>query len=157
MSTLQTARVYCLLDGAGQQRYVGSTVQPLEHRLAQHQWACRDDPTASPLYRSVASLDDWTIVALVELQFDAAVFPHALQQAEQAAIDQLREQGAELLNHNRPVDTNAARREYMREWRRRNAGYMAAKGREHRERRRQRLLQRTAEAGTVCLDAFAAA
>eukprot|EP01045_Picozoa_sp_COSAG04_P006829 COSAG04_NODE_343_length_16235_cov_7.800570_5_plen_107_part_00 len=77
MSTLQTARVYCLLDSAGQRRYVGSTVQPLEHRLAQHQWACRDDPTACPLYRSVASLDDWTIVALMELQYDAAVFPHA--------------------------------------------------------------------------------
>ena len=99
----------------------------------------------------------WTIVALVELQYDAAVFPHALRQAEQAAIDQLRGQGVVLLNKNAPVDTNAARRAYMAEWRRRNAGYMAAKGREHRERRRQKLLQRTAEAGTVCLDAFAAA
>jgi hypothetical protein len=85
------------------------------------------------------------------------VFPHALEQAEQIAIDQLREHGAELLNGNHPIDTNAQRRAYMAEWRRRNARYMAEKGREHRERRRQRLLQRMAAAGTVSLDAFAAA
>ena len=77
-----------------------------------------------------------------------------LKEAEQVAIAALRARGEELLNHNAAIDTNAARREYMAEWRRRNPGYMATKSAEHRERRRQRAAD-AAAGGTTPLSAFA--
>ena len=145
---MRTGRIYGLLDSTGRFRYVGSTYQALQERFRGHRHSARADPLSCPLYRECdGNLDDWTAVQLAEIAYDELLMPNALKEAEQVAIAALRARGEELLNHNAAIDTNAARRAYMAEWRRQNAGYMAAKGREHRERRRQKLLQRTAESG----------
>ena len=74
-------------------------------------------------------LAGWTIVQLAEVTYDPELTPNALKHAEEAAISAMRARGEPLLNKNRAVDTtNAARREYMAEWRRRNPGYMVLCG-----------------------------
>ena len=64
---------------------------------------------------------------------------HILRAYELCVINRVRDGGAELLQGNSPVDTNTDRAAYMRDWRRRNPGYMARKSREWRQRRRAEL------------------
>ena len=152
---MRTGRIYGLLDSTGRFRYVGSTYQALQERFRGHRHSARADPLSCPLYRECdGNLDDWTAVQLAEIAYDELLMPNALKEAEQVAIAALRARGEELLNHNAAIDTNAARREYMAEWRRRNPGYMATKSAEHRERRRQRAAD-AAAGGTTPLSAFA--
>eukprot|EP01046_Picozoa_sp_COSAG06_P017922 COSAG06_NODE_1232_length_10153_cov_24.843246_13_plen_78_part_00 len=54
-------------------------------------------------------------------------------------INRVRDDGTDLLQGNNPVDANTDRAAYMREWRRRNPGYMARKSKEWRQRRRAEL------------------
>ena len=61
-------------------------------------------------------------------------------------MDQLRQAGYVLVNHNRPICANEAQRARMKRWRDEHPGYMAAKGREHRQRRRVLREQETAAA-----------
>ena len=154
---MRTGRIYGLLDSTGRFRYVGSTYQALQERFRGHRHSARADPLSCPLYRECdGNLDDWTAVQLAEIAYDELLMPNALKEAEQVAIAALRARGEELLNHNAAIDSNATRREYQRAWRRRpeNRDYMSRKGREHRERRRQRAAD--AVTGTTTpLSAFA--
>ena len=153
---MRTGKVYGLRDRSDRFRYVGSSCQTLLERLHTHKHAARADPLCCPLYRECGGdgLAGWTIVQLAEVTYDPELTPNALKHAEEAAISAMRARGEPLLNKNRAVDTNAARREYMAEWRRRNPGYMATKSAEHRERRRQRAAD-AAAGGTTPLSAFA--
>ena len=81
---------------------------------------------------------------LVHVRYDAQRLPHAAKECEQQWIDTLREQDAPLENKNSAYDHKQARREYMRAWRIAHGqggppgtSYMAHKGREARERRRE--------------------
>ena len=139
---LTVGNVYCLLDPAGARRYVGSSAKDIASRLREHAASAQYDPLGTPLYRHVrehcgGTMDGWTVELLQSVAFDEQLTPNALRHAEAAAIDSLRARGEQLLNKNAPVDTNASRRAYMAEWRRRNPTYMSRKSAEHRERRRQ--------------------
>ena len=152
---MKTGYVYALRDPAGHLRYAGSSGRTPLERFRGHRHSARADPLACPLYRECGgNLDNWSVVQLAELTYDEEVTPHALKDAEQAAISALRARGEPLLNKNRAVDPDAARREYMREWRRAHPTYMADASREHRERRRQRAAA-AAAGGTTPLTAFA--
>ncbi len=152
---MRTGRIYGLLDSTGRFRNLGSTYHALQERSRGHRHSARADPLSCPLYRECdGNLDDWTAVQLAEIAYDELLMPNALKEAEQVAIAALRARGEELLNHNAAIDSNATRREYMADWRRRNPGYMATKSAEHRERRRQRAAD-AAAGGTTPLSAFA--
>ena len=153
----KVGRVYGLYNDQDSLQYVGSTVAELSHRFSTHRARCRTDPSCCPLYRQCGGMDGWSIRQLLEMSFDPELTPNALKHAEDATIASMRARGEQLLNHNAAIDSNAARREYARRWRREHPGYMSDASRRHRELRRQMLLQRTADAGTVTLDAFAAA
>ena len=145
--------IYTLRSPDGVLRYVGSTTQSLQARLAQHRHACIEDPTCCPLYRYAQSdgggrMDGWRIQKLIVLNSeDPDVFTHLLLRLESVAIELLRRHHP-LLNNNTPQDADADRRVYMRRWRRqhgqgqidpttgRSLSYMARKSREHRARRR---------------------
>ena len=81
---------------------------------------------------------------LAHVRYDAQRLPLAAKECEQEWIGVLREQNAPLLNVNSSFDRKQARREYMRAWRIAHGqggppgtSYMAQKGREARERRRE--------------------
>ena len=69
-------------------RYLGSTVQPLCNRDAQHKRAARADTLSQPLYRYCADvpggqyLDDWEIRELYAFQYDPVRCPDAPRQLE---------------------------------------------------------------------------
>ena len=88
------------------------------------------------------SLEEWSIQCLATVTYDKTLFPDALLDMEDMCIRSLRRCGHPLLNRNRAKGGD--RRAYMRAWRARNPGYMARKGREHRERRRLAALALTA-------------
>jgi hypothetical protein len=70
--------------------------------------------------------------------FDRRLLPTALVDCEDMFMQDMqamRHAGHPLLNKNRARCESVDRREYMRQWRLRNPGYMARKGREHRDRR----------------------
>eukprot|EP01043_Picozoa_sp_COSAG02_P051111 COSAG02_NODE_5339_length_4421_cov_1.716104_7_plen_279_part_00 len=77
---------------------------------------------------------DWSIRCLATVTCDKTLFVDALLDMEDMCMRALRWCGHPLLNRNRAKGVD--RRAYMRAWRARNPGYMARKGREHRERRR---------------------
>ena len=145
-----TGQVYGMLY-EGQYYYAGSShAGDLNKRKATHLLNLDKDHLCSPFYRFVhnecgGSLDDWSIQCLATVAYDKRLFPDALLDMEDMCIRSLRRCGHPLLNRNRPKCQNPDRREYMREWRRRNAGYMSRKGREHRERRRVAALAAKAE------------
>ena len=138
--------VYCLRDASGTDRYVGSTRDCVARWAAHRQMGC--DGNASALHRYVAAqggtLDGWELVVLREVHYDSARVPLALLRAEEATRTELLAQDAPLLNRNRAFDPCTARREYQRAWRLRHPGYMSAKSREHRARRRAALAAATA-------------
>ena len=80
------------------------------------------------------TFDAWSIRCLATVTYDKTLFPDALLDMEDMCMRALRRCGHPLLNRNRAKGGD--RRAYMRAWRARNPGYMARKGREHRERRR---------------------
>ena len=147
-TTQVTGRVYSLVDPDGVTRYIGSTEHELSKRMQLHCLKLEHDCTASPLLRYVSQrggFEGWTIRQVVAITYDPAVRPDALRDAETSAITALRRAGHPLLNKNLPKCQSADRREYMRQWRQRNPGYMAREGREHRERRRVAALAAKAE------------
>ena len=85
----------------------------------------------------------WTIRVVQTIRMHRSMYAgarkHILRAYETSMINRVRDGGADLLQGNNPVDTNTDRAAYMREWRRRNPGYMAQKSREWRERRRAEL------------------
>jgi hypothetical protein len=117
--------------------------------MRNHANQARHDSTSSPLYRLIAStggIDGWNIHTIRTLEYDAVRLPDALLACEGETMDQLREAGYVLVNHNRPICANEAQRARMKRWRDEHPGYMAAKGREHRQRRRVLREQETAAA-----------
>ena len=144
---LVDAFIYCLLCPAGVQRYVGMTTGP-RARMSRHR-SMAGDGAASPLHRYLTdnhhgSMDGWAMELLAHVRYDAQRLPLAAKECEQEWIDVLREQNAPLLNVNSSFDRKQARREYMRAWRIAHGqggpprtSYMAQKGREARERRRE--------------------
>ena len=85
----------------------------------------------------------WTIRVVQTIRMHRSMYAgarkHILRAYETSMINRVRDGGADLLQGNNPVDTNTDRAAYMREWRRRNPGYMAMKSRQWRERRRAEL------------------
>jgi hypothetical protein len=146
--TRVTGRVYALVDPDGVIRYIGSTLLELGKRMSLHRTKETHDGSASPLLRYVnarGGFDGWTIREVATITYDPTLNPDALKDTECAAIKTMRTAGHPLLNKNSPKCQNQDRREYMRQWRQRNPGYMARKGREHRERRRVAALAAKAE------------
>ena len=142
-----TGQVYGMLYN-GQYHYAGSShAADLSQRKAMHMLKLSRDHLSSPLYRFVhdecgGSLEEWSIQCLATVTYDKTLFPDALLDMEDMCIRSLRRCGHPLLNRNRAKGGD--RRAYMRAWRARNPGYMARKGREHRERRRLAALALTA-------------
>ena len=93
-------------------------------------------------YECGGTFDGWSIRCLATVTYDKTLFPDALLDMEDRCMRTLRRCEHPLLNRNRAKGGN--RRAYMRAWRARNPGYMARKGREHRERRRLAALALTA-------------
>ena len=153
-----TGQVYGMLYKS-QYYYAGSShTNDLNQRKAMHLLNLTKDHLCSPFYRFVhdecgGTLDDWSIRCLATVTYDKKQFPDALLDMEDMCIRSLRRCGHPLMNRNRPKCQNRDRREYMREWRRRNAGYMSRKGREHRERRRVAALAAKAEALALEIEA----
>ena len=140
IANLQTGQVYGLFDPSGVPRYTGSNKTTLEKRMQLFNFNLRTDHTASPLYRYVhangGSFDGWTIRPIAQIMYDFNLLPDALVDAEDACINTLRRAGHPLLNKNQAKCQDRDRREYMRQWRLRNKGYMSAAGKKYREKRR---------------------
>ena len=142
-------RVYVLTDRDGRVRYAGQTRDTEETRMRNHANQARHDSTSSPLYRLIAStggIDGWNIHTIRTLEYDAVRLPDALLACEGETMDHLRQAGYDLVNQNRPICADEAQRVRMKRWRDEHPGYMAAKGREHRQRRRVLREQETAAA-----------
>jgi hypothetical protein len=138
-SDMVTGQVYGMFYN-NQYHYTGSThADDLNDRKGLHVLKLSRDHLSSPLYRFVhdecgGTFDDWSIRCLATVTYDKTLFPDALLDMEDMCMRALRRCGHPLLNRNRAKGGD--RRAYMRAWRARNPGYMARKGREHRERRR---------------------
>ena len=138
-SDMVTGQVYGMFYN-NQYHYTGSThADDLNDRKGLHVLKLSRDHLSSPLYRFVhdecgGTFDAWSIRCLVTVTYDKTLFPDALLDMEDMCMRALRRCGHPLLNRNRAKGGD--RRAYMRAWRARNPGYMARKGREHRERRR---------------------
>ena len=135
-----TGYVYVLCDPNGTYRYIGKCESTLDNRMDLNKWKLRTDYTCSPLYRYVhdewgGTFDDWSIQEIASVTFDRRLLPTALVDCEDMFMQAMRHAGHPLLNKNRARCESVDRREYMRQWRLRNPGYMARKGREHRARR----------------------
>ena len=146
---MRVGYVYVLVDGDGHVRYAGHTTLTEEARLCNHAKQARHDSTSSPLYRLIAStggIEGWSIRTIRTLEYDAVRLPDALLACEGETMDQLRAAGYALVNHNRPICADQAQRARMKRWRDEHPGYMAAKGREHRQRRHVLREQETAAA-----------
>ena len=145
----RAGQVYGLFDRDGVLRYTGSNKSTLEERMRLFNFKLRTDHTASPLYRYVhangGSFDGWAIRPIAQIKYDFNLLPDALVDAEDACISALRRAGHPLLNKNRARCQDRDRREYMRQWRLRNKGYMSAAGKKHREKRRVAALAAKAE------------
>jgi hypothetical protein len=146
---MKTFTIYILRDASRRIMYCGSTELSLQQRFARHKGSQLSDPLASPLYRHVrenGGWDGWTIEAISTTQYDTDLTPDLPRYMETMAIKSLQRAGHSVCNRNNAIDLDHRKRAASKAWRDAHPGYMAAKSRDHRARRRAQLEQEIAAA-----------
>ena len=132
---LTIGHVYLMSCPTGHGRYVGSTTD-MPHRESVTLSGVQT--LHSPLYRHLREhgVTGWQTHEICRVEFDARRCPNALLEQEDAAMQRLRSDGAQLLNKNKAVRT-CRQSQNQRAWREAHPDYMKTKCREWRQRKKE--------------------